>query len=164
MNKKRQTSQSFRLISPQIAHHCFAAIEQAVKEQDKHAVIVTIGIDDDKARSNAQNRLYWLWLHELETQTGQDDEWYHRYFKRTYLARIYAQDDGEFATMADSIKRCQGVIDNEHYERLVMGVIGQISTTKASTNQFSRYLKKIELWAYCKGLYLTTPDELAWAK
>ncbi len=158
--------QSFRLIDGQVASNCFAAIEQAVADSlnTPHKVIVTIGIDDDRARSLAQNSLYWKWLHELETQTGQDDEWWHCYFKRLFLARIYARDDGEFAKMAESIKRCKGVINDDLYESIAMNVIKNISTTKANTKQFAEYLTKIELWAVANGLRLTTPQDLAWVR
>lgn len=159
-------NQSFRLVSAQIAQNCFAAIEQAVADtlDTPHNVVVTIGIDDDKARSLAQNRLYWRWLHELEAQTGQDDEWWHCHFKRLFLARIYARDDGEFAQMAESIKRCQGIINDTLYENIATSVIKNISTTKANTKQFAEYLTKIELWAVANGFRLTTPQELEWVR
>lgn len=159
-------NQSFRLVSAQIAQNCFAAIEQAVADTlgTPHKVIVSIGIDDDKARSLAQNRLYWQWLHELETQTGHDDEWWHCHFKRLFLARIYARDDGEFAQMAESIKRCQGIINDTLYENIATSVIKNISTTKANTKQFAEYLTKIELWAMANGFRLTTPQELEWVR
>lgn len=158
--------QSFRLINADIAENCFNAIHQAVADSldTPHNVVVTIGIDDDKARSNAQNRLYWRWLHELESQNGQDDEWWHMFFKRLFLSRIYARDDGEFAQMAESIKRCKGVINDNLYENIAMSVIKNISTTKANTKQFAEYLTKIELWAVANGFKVTTPQELEWAR
>lgn len=154
---------SFRLVNGQIAENCFAAIHQAIADtlDTKHNVVVTIGIDDDKARSLAQNRLYWLWIGQLEKQTGQD---LHLYFKRLFLSKIYAKDDGEFAEMAESIARCKGLIDDWQYESLAMGVIKQISTTKASVKQMSEYLNKIELWAFGQGLTLTIPQELEWVR
>ena len=158
--------QSFRLISPKVADNCLRAIQQAVSDtlDTPHKVIVTIGIDDDKARSLAQNALYWKWLHELENQTGQDDEWYHLHFKRLFLSAIYARDDGEYAEMAESIRQCKGLIDDEHYERMAIGVIKKISTTTANTKQFAEYLNKIELWAVANGLKVTTPQELEWVR
>lgn len=166
MNKKDRQNRCFRLINADIAENCFNAIHQAVADSldTPHNVVVTIGIDDDKARSNAQNRLYWRWLHELESQNGQDDEWWHCYFKRLFLSRIYARDDGEFAQMAESIKRCKGVINDTLYENIATSVIKNISTTKANTKQFAEYLTKIELWVVANGLKVTTPQELEWAR
>ena len=166
MSKRTQQSQCFRLVNGQVASNCFAAIHQAVADtlDTPHKVVVTIGIDDDKARSNAQNRLYWRWLHELESQTGQDDDWYHLHFKRLFLSAIYARDDGEYAKMAESIRQCKGLIDDEHYESMAMGVIKKISTTTANTKQFAEYLTKIELWAYANGLKVTTPQVLEWVR
>lgn len=159
-------NQSFRLVNGNVANNCFAAIQEAVADtlNTPHKVVVTIGIDDDKARSNAQNRIYWKWLHELASQTGNDDEWWHCYFKRLFLSRIYARDDGEFAEMANAIKACKGVISDEHYEQMATGVIKRISTTTANTKQFSEYLGEIEVWAYSQGLTVTIPQELEWAR
>lgn len=159
-------NQCFRLVNGNVAQNCFQAIEKAVQDAQNtpNKVIVTIGVDDDKARSQAQNRLYWRWLHELEQQTGQDDEFWHCHFKRLFLARIYARDDGEFAQMAESIKRCKGVINDNLYENIAMSVIKNISTTKANTKQFAEYLTKIELWAVANGFKVTTPQELEWVR
>lgn len=162
----KKENQSYRLINADIAQNCFQAIHQAVADSldTPHNVVVTIGIDDDKARSNAQNRIYWKWLHELASQTGNDDEFWHLHFKRLFLARIYARDDGEFAEMAQSIKRCKGVINDNLYENIAMSVIKNISTTKANTKQFAEYLTKIELWAVANGFKVTTPEELEWVR
>ncbi|WP_432480604.1 hypothetical protein [Moraxella sp. ZY200743] len=122
-------------------------------------VVVTIGIDDDKARSLAQNRLYWKWLHQLKQQTGQD---LHLYFKRLFLSKIYARDDGDFAQMVGSVAQCKGLLDDWQYENLANNVIKNISTTKASVKQMSEYLNKIEIWAFGQGLTLTMPSELEW--
>lgn len=163
MSKKTQQTQSFRLVSSDVAENCFKAIHDAVAEtiDTKHNVVVTIGLDDDKARSLAQNRIYWLWIGQLEKQTGQE---LHLYFKRLFLSKIYAKDDGDFAQMADSIARCKGLLDDWQYEQLATGVIKQISTTKASVKQMSEYLNKIEIWAVANGFKVTTPQELAWVR
>lgn len=166
MSKTSQQNQCFRLINGQVTENCFKAITDAVADSldTPHKVVVTIGIDDDKARSNAQNRLYWKWLHELASQTGNDDEFWHLHFKRLFLARIYARDDGEFAQMADSIKWCKGVINDVLYENIATSVIKNISTTTASVQQFAEYLTKIEYWAVANGLKVTTPQELEWVR
>lgn len=166
MSKKNRPNQSFRLVNGQVTQNCFKAIYQAVADAQNtpHNVIVTIGIDDDKERSKAQNSLYWKWLHELEKQTGQDSYWYHLDFKRKFLSAIYARDDGDYAEMADSIAQCKGLIDDEHYERIAMNVIKKISTTTANTKQFAEYLTKIELWAAANDLKVTTPQDLGWVR
>lgn len=162
MNKK----QFFRLNNQNAIERCFGAIVQAV-EQHKDSldkVTVTIDTDSEKARSNAQNRLYWVYLHQIEQITGQDDEDWHLYFKRLFLSAIYARDDGEYAKLAQSIKECYGLISNKHYETMALGVIKRISTTTANTKQFAEYLNKIERWAYANNIPLATPQELEWAR
>lgn len=66
--------------------------------------------------------------------------------------------------MAESIRRCKGVISDSHYENMATTVIKNISTTTANTKQFAEYLNKIEVWAYGQGLTLTVPQELEWAR
>lgn len=66
--------------------------------------------------------------------------------------------------MAQSIKRCKGVINDTLYENIATSVIKNISTTKANTKQFAEYLTKIELWAVANGFKVTTPQELEWVR
>ncbi|MBE9590000.1 hypothetical protein IM753_03210 [Moraxella sp. K127] len=156
-------NQSYRLINADIAQNCFKAIEQAVADtlDTPHNVVVTIGIDDDKARSNAQNRIYWGWVTAIANQTGDDKDSIHIDLKRRFLAKIYCRDFGEYADLADNMKIIKENMP-EHYENLAINIVKQLSTTRASTKQFKEFLDMIYLWAYTKEIYLPIPAELAW--
>lgn len=163
MSKKDRQNQSFRLTAPTVAQNCFKAIHQAVADSlnTPHNVVVTIGIDDDKARSLAQNRIYWGWVTAISNQTGDNKESVHIDLKRRFLAKIYCRDFGEYADLADNMKIVKENMP-EHYENLAINIVKQLSTTRASTKQFKEYLDMIYLWAYAKEIYLPVPDELAW--
>lgn len=153
--------QRFRIISDAVMQNCVAEI---LIRKDKGEIVNVIITDKDETRSQAQNRLYWQWITIIADKLGNDKECQHTYFKRQLLAKIYARDDGEFALMASSIKNCQGKIPHAQYEAMANGVAKQISTTTATTSQFTEYLNDIERWAYTKNIYLPIPDDLRWVR
>lgn len=155
------TTQFFRLVNFEVVQNCFDAINKALANTAK-TVVVTIGADDDKARTHAQNRLYWLWVAYIADKLGNDKDYQHRLCKRELLARIYARDDGAFAQMADSVARCKRHLTHAEYEAMAMGVATLISTTTATSAQFTEYLQDIERWAYARGILLPQPQELMW--
>ena len=166
MSKTTQVSQSFRLVNPEVAGNCFYAIQKAVADNQNtpHNVIVTIGIDDDKARSLAQNRIYWGWVTQIADKTGDDKDSVHIDLKRRFLAKIYCRDFGEYADLADNMATCKDSLPAHQYESLAINIIKQLSTTRASTKQFTEYLDMIYLWAYARDIYLKVPSELEWAR
>lgn len=83
--------QVFRIISESVMKHCFTEI---VKQYEGGQVCSVVITDKNETRTNAQNRLYWLWLKQIKDKTGQDDDDLHVMFKRLFLAKIYARDDG----------------------------------------------------------------------
>lgn len=156
------TTQFFRLVNFEVVQNCFDAINKALANTAK-TVVVTIGADDDKARTHAQNRLYWLWVAYIADKLGNDKDYQHKLLKRELLARIYAKDDASFAQMADSVAHCKRHLTAAEYERMAMGIAGLISTTTATTAQFSEYLHDLERWAYARGISLPQPQEVVWA-
>lgn len=154
----------FRLISGEVASNCFKAIHDAVQGHHESAVTVTIGLDDEKARTLAQNRLYWLWVATVSEKLGNDKDDQHLFFKRAFLSKIYARDDAQYAQMADAITHCKRFLSVGEYENLAVGVVRQISTTKATTGQFKEYLDDIERWAYSKEIRLPLPPDLEWVR
>lgn len=166
MSKKTQPNQSFRLVNADVASNCFRAIQEAVSDtlNTPHNVIVTIGIDDDKARSLAQNRIYWGWVTQIADKTGDDKDSVHIELKRRFLAKIYCRDFGEYAELADNMAICRGSLPKHQYESLAINIIKQLSTTRASTKQFTEYLNNIEQWAYLQGVTLPVPEDLRWVR
>ena len=152
--------QVFRIISESVMKHCFTEIVKQYKDGQVCSVIIT---DQNETRSQAQNRLYWLWLKQIEDSTGQDDEDLHVMFKRKFLAKIYARDDGEMAQLFESLNTLKR---QPNYEQEVALPFAKrfLSTTQATTAQFSEYLNEIEVWAFGRGIPLKIPEDLRWIK
>lgn len=165
---KNQASRYFRLINSEIAGNCFATIQDFVVNgvASGKVTTVTVAFEDksDKTRSKAQNRLYWLWLNYIEEKTGTDNYQLHCQFKHEFLAGILAESDGELASMFEALRNYKRLATASEYEPLQRGVIALLSTTKASIEQMTRYLGKIEVWAFEKGYSLPIPPELEWIK
>lgn len=128
---------------------------------DGKPLVVRIDQKQDD-RSTAQNRLYWMWLGQIERKTGQDKDSLHYEFKKRFLIYIYRRDDQDFAEMCDSIAKVKQSEPDE-YETIGKQVIRLCSTTKLSIKQMTEYLNYVHDFAVVKlGVYLTVPDDLKW--
>ena len=89
---------------------------------------------DKRNRSTVQNAYYWFLLTMLETDTGNDKDDLHDYFKRKYLQKF---------------KWVFG--ENINYHK---------STTKLTTLEMEDYLEKIRVFASRElGCFLPLPGE-----
>ena len=113
-------------------------------------------------RSTAQNRLYWMWLGQIEKKVGQDKDSMHYEFKKKFLIYIYRRDDQEFAETCNAIAMLKQN-ECEEYRVIAEQVIRLCSTTKLSVKQMTEYLNYVHDFAVVKlGVYLTVPDDLKW--
>lgn len=157
---------SFRLIGLEELSDCYSAlteIYQQYRENKDLVIAVTIDVmDRDKARTVAQNSLYWMWVTIIAEATGLSKDDQHTDLKRNHLARIYARDDPEFAEMALSLRMYKRLATPEEYAPLARGVAALMSTTKATTRQMTEYLNDIDKYYYAQGLVLPKPDDYMW--
>ena len=124
---------------------------------------VVIDQKEDKF-SDAQRRLYWLWMTEYGKQRGLDKEEASAFFKYKYLSIIYNRDKvGEypetFKVMRDLKKS-----GSSGYEPLRQFVSNRMSITEATTKQMAEYLNDIEMWCLKDGVKLTCPDDLKYLR
>ncbi|NAR78956.1 hypothetical protein GPS50_04245 [Acinetobacter haemolyticus] len=113
-------------------------------------------------RSTAQNRLYWMWLGQIEKKTGQDKDSLHYEFKKKFLIYIYRRDDQEFAETCNAIAMLKQN-ECEEYRVIAEQVIRLCSTTKLSVKQMAEYLNCVHDFTVVKlGVHLTVPDDLKW--
>jgi len=113
-------------------------------------------------RSTAQNRLYWMWLGQIEKKNGTHKDQLHYEFKKRFLIYIYRRDDQDFAEMCDSIAKVKQSEPDE-YETIGKQVIRLCSTTKLSVKQMTEYLNYVHDFAVTwLHVYLTVPDDLKW--
>ena len=132
---------------------------QAINEGKPLRVVIDQKQDD---RSTAQNRLYWMWLGQIERKNGTDKDQLHYEFKKKFLIYIYRRDDQDFAEMCDSIAKVKQSEPDE-YETIGKQVIRLCSTTKLSVKQMTEYLNYVHDFAVTQlGVHLTVPDDLKW--
>ena len=102
----------------------------------KKSYLVTITEKRIK-RTIDQNSLYWLWLTCIQTETGNDKNYLHEYFKTIYLT-------------PETIK--------------LFGIPVEIKSTKLlDTKQFTEYLNKIQIFASTElAIDLPDPNNVIW--
>lgn len=153
--------QRFRIIDDGILSNCVTEILTRKQAGEIVNVIIT---DKDETRTQAQNRLYWQWVHILADKKGWADNEMHLYLKRKFLALILAIDDGEMLETIESLKVAKNSLPLSHYERLARNVAGGIRSSRVNTKQFTEYLNNIEQWAYLQGVTLPVPEDLRWVR
>lgn len=91
-------------------------------------VFITVSNRKPK-RSDSQNRLYWLYLHYIEDETGNEADALHEHFRRKF-----------------GVKEIKPVIikDKEGKETISEEILYK-STTNYSKPEFSMYMKRIEV-------------------
>lgn len=154
--------QYFRLVNETIRDNCVKAIFIAQQQSDE-VIAVKISTQQEQ-RSNAQNRLYWLWIKTFSDYTGNTKERQHRIFKRQYLSRILIRKDEALNATLQSVAQVKQYMSVAEYEEYALKVASLISTTKASVDEMSEYLNDIEKFCYSEGCFLPIPEDLAWAK
>lgn len=152
--------QRFKIVSDDVLTEC---VSQILIHRENGKLINIIITDDDETRSQAQNRLYWKWVHILAGHKGWSDDEMHIYLKRKFLALIYARDDGEMLATIESLKVAKNTLPPRQYEQIAWAVADGIRSSQANKHQFSEYMNKIEMWAYGQGYPpLPVPSDLAW--
>lgn len=143
-----------------VQSHLIKNLQLAV-DQGKPLVVHINQKEED--RSKAQNRLYWMWLAQWSKHQGSDKDIEHLYFKKKFLARIYARDDvGQYRKTfaAVTVLREQ---NHPMYQQVADGLNELITTTDATVDQFTEYLNDIHAFCNKQGCWLSTPDDLMYA-
>ncbi|EJB8497996.1 hypothetical protein MW349_004117 [Acinetobacter baumannii] len=124
--------------------------------------LVVLIAPQEKDRSKAQNRLYWMWLNQWAKRQGTDKDYEHLFFKKKFLSVIFYRDDvGQYKKTFDAVRLLR---DQKHpaYEQVAAGLNELISTTDASVVQFTEYLNDIHAFCNTQGCWLETPEDLMW--
>lgn len=127
--------------------------------EEKKPLVVRIDQKQDD-RSTAQNRLYWMWLGQIEKKNGTHKDQLHFEFKKRFLIFIYRRDDQEFAETCKAIAMLKQN-EREEYRVIAEQVIRLCSTTKLSVKQMTEYLDCVHDFTVTQlGIHLTVPDDL----
>jgi hypothetical protein len=111
-------------------------------------------------RTAAQNSLMWLWITLItEEWEGWEKNDVHEYFKKTHLVPIYERDEPEFAAMINAVRKVY--TDGHQVEAKTMEkhIVRMTSTTGATKEQFTEYLKDIEKDMISRGIPLPHPED-----
>lgn len=108
-------------------------------------------------RSNAQNKLAWMWASHLAKETGELKEHVHAKFKARHLAPILARDDADFAGYWEKFGSF-GVMTG-YSDFWLQTVASVVSSGDASTKQFAEALNEWEMDSANKGYPLPQPEE-----
>lgn len=111
-------------------------------------------------RSIDSNRLYWLWLAAIETETGHDRNELHFLYRANFLQKDY--EHFEMIINLDFWRNIKKKIEDYEYFQGMELVIDLISasTTCLETAQFSEYLDKIRKHARVNfGVILLTLED-----
>ena len=137
---------------------------QAINEGKPLRVVID---QKQSKRSEAQNKLYWLWVTQWAKHTGSDKDSEHIFFRRKFLARIFQRDDvgmyRETISVMNNLEQVLGLSENQLYDKIANEMADKMSTTEANTKQFTEYLNDIHAFCLKHGCYLNTPDDLMYA-
>lgn len=110
------------------------------------------------SRSGQQRKLQWLWMGELEKQSGTNTEALHRYFKEKYAVPIFRRDDSDYNEMIQAAIELQKTGDKKNYLKIKNFIVDNTSTTDFNTKQMSDYLNMVYLEATTEwGYQLSDP-------
>ena len=137
---------------------------QAINEGKPLRVVID---QKQSTRSEAQNKLYWLWVTQWAKHTGSDKDSEHIFFRRKFLARIFQRDDvgmyRETISVMNNLEQVLGLSEKQLYDKIANEMADKMSTTEANTKQFTEYLNDIHAFCNKHGCYLQTPDDLMYA-
>ena len=108
-------------------------------------------------RSNAQNKLAWMWASHLAKETGELKEHVHAKFKARHLAPILARDDADFAGYWEKFGSF-GVMTG-YSDFWLQTVASVVSSGDASTKQMAEALTEWEMLSASQGHPLPQPEE-----
>lgn len=91
-----------------------------------------------KKRTLSQNKLYWMWINCIASETGNKPDDIHDYLKDRFLPKRIIK------------------LYNEETKEV------PISTTELNTKQFTDYLNAIDADVSTEGIRLLYPDDLHW--
>ena len=156
-------NQRFRLIDDDVFINCTNAILTRYKAA-KGVLNIIITDDDEKAYTDCQRRLYFVWVQYIANYHGNDKETQHRMLKRKFLAKILCRKNADLIYMFETVKNCEKHMGATEYNNFALQVASLLSITKTTKEEMTEYLNDIEQFYYGKGLVLPVPSELIWCR
>lgn len=151
-------TKTFNVVTNDIKGLCLDYIQ----EKSDLNFVVTIK-DKKEARSSAQLRLKWLWMHHLakEGLGGGSAEWWNRFFKGKFLRSILIQQDEDYA---EFYKKADNLLSSSTDTRFCKEVmIDSIKTEWLNVASMNSFMATIQLHCSIElAISLPVPDDLKW--
>ena len=119
--------------------------------------------EEEEERTYAQNRLMWMWYHQIGKKVGMTDKEVHDTMRAMFLLQIYRTAYPEYEEVASSFIGDK-LADDEWQAKLKLGKMCSTTGGNASVALMNQYLNSINQWAYIHNIPLTIPDELKWVR
>jgi hypothetical protein len=133
----------------QIGHRVTMINRMVIDHFDKHpktdSALVLVKEHKKATRSASQNRLYWLWLGLIETETG--------------MPKVDYLEEGKWHKGLHTRFKCDFIV-KEFYDDGSMKIP---STKKLNSKDFSNYLERIDMEMANMSINLPHPDDLYYA-
>ena len=119
--------------------------------------------EEEEERTSAQNRLMWMWYHQIGKKVGMTDKEVHDTMRAMFLLQIYRTAYPEYEEVASSFIGDK-LADDEWQAKLKLGKMCSTTGGNASVALMNQYLNSINQWAYIHNIPLTIPNELRWIR
>lgn len=114
-------------------------------------------------RSNAQNRLAWLWAGVQAKETGETKEDCHTMFKAKHIAPILARDDEDFAGYWERFGAFSLVAGGQQNDFWLRTASKVVSSGDAKVEQMAEALTEWEMTQAREGLVFPQPEDYHFA-
>lgn len=142
-------------------------------EPNQEVAVTVKKAKKEEIRRAAQNRLYWMWLDDMQNTTCNEhagttkNEW-HVQMKRKFLLPIYEREGkspefvhlNPYAITMDALRSAYRNGAVREVDILLNEVARKSTTTEASVKQFAEYLTEIQRFCWKQGIWLRTDDGL----
>lgn len=133
------------------------AIIQGLPMDEVHEVVIRPWKQD---RSEAQNRLLWVFLTTIGNELGETKDAMHERYKERFLVPIFERDDAEYAAMIEAVRQVHRAGMKAEAKAMKKQIISLTSTTRANVAQMAEYLNDIERDAESMAIRLQHPEDI----
>jgi len=135
--------------------------QSLVRFIEKEALPFTVSISRGGARTSKQNRLFHLWIGEVQMQKQDEThEWWRGYCKLELGVPLLRNEDEAFKQAYDTTIK---PLPYETKIRCMMEPISFPVTSRMTTKQFTLFLDSMHRHFAEQGIELSVPDELRYS-
>jgi len=135
--------------------------QSLVRFIEKEALPFTVSISRGGARTSKQNRLFHLWIGEIQMQKQEEThEWWRGYCKLELGVPLLRHEDEAFRLAYDTTVK---PLPYETKIRCMMEPIAFPVTSRMTTKQFTAFLDNVHRHFAEQGIDLSVPEDLRYS-